>query len=374
MCATCEFEGKQWVASAVAEDGVRVGIRGDAADQLARIGLVQGRKLALVQQAVAVELAHQPQGSIVVRQLAGAGRQQQQQRAVFVRAHGVVQQLDAGGVEPLHVIQHQHHGRRGMRPCGDQLADCAEQLLPAAALSCGRAQQRGQLPRQLGADGMFRDAAERVDPRSIGSILLDLERAPGQHRGAGPRKLLSKLIHQPGLADSRRPRQQQAMGAALLACGFGQCGDFTEFRVAPDQGRADGGRRFGAPGGFRGGCPGLNLCGLQQLGSRLLAQLRQKAPGGLQLILRLAVTAGSNQQPHQLRLHRLAERIDVRQPARQGQGAIRVGLSAHALGQQAGVGAARGFALARDPAVEIRELGEFQSFQELATHMGEQSL
>ena len=127
----------------------------------------------------------------------------------------VAQQLERGGVRPVHVLQHDQERLTTCRACEqvDHGVEHPEAGSGAGVLDIGVVQQRRQteVGRALAVVG--RELAHRRQPRPQGRGVAALVAAPDEHAPAvvgGPPR---HVLHEPGLADARLTGHEQELGA-----------------------------------------------------------------------------------------------------------------------------------------------------------------
>ncbi len=275
----------------------------------------------------------------------------------------VAEQRQPAGVGPVHVVEDEQRGAlradRLERRAGRVEHPVARQLRIGVRLGRRRAVRRGQArqhPSQLpGVDvgqprhrqqAVLRRALERLGERLVAGQRL-LRAAAVQDRGAGLGGGARGLGHQPCLADAGLADDRRDPGVARRGVLPGRGQPLRDLLPAGERLGGDGGQRSGQHGGSRGGRPADGrgrsrsgsplprraLVGQHRVdrGARLRgrrdAQLVAQAPpqrvrdldGG-------GAVAGLGQQPHQLGLRGLRERVGGRALARPAHGPGRVAL------------------------------------------------
>ena len=237
------LEGEQRVSPALREHRVRVHPGRRRAEELPRPLVPQGGERDLHEEPHLAQAAQRALRRLVVVELAGAGGEGHEQRAVTAHAGHVVEELRRGRVEPVHVVEGQHHGRGGGGALGQELDHRPEETVAARrrAVPPGELGQKGpEVGGQGGADRARRELAEGIDPRAERPVRLGLERPSAEHGAAAGTGGLAQLVEEARLAEARLAGQQQRPRAALAGASPRAPGRAVATRP---RGRRDGRRR-----------------------------------------------------------------------------------------------------------------------------------
>jgi hypothetical protein len=224
-------------------DGALCHASGEPADQSAHLGVVEWGELHALDDGQADEFGEQRPQRVAAVQVVGPVGRDDGDRLVDQAGQEVTQEVTAGAVGPVHVLEHEEQ-----RTLGGQLADEAgdrlEQLQPAVVDRLGWCRTVRQRPGQIAALalGDERDGAgaageqsgqrrvggrlggerrvgghraEQVDERQVGQAdVAQVDAVAGEHPHAALGGPGAQLVEQPGLADPRVAREQDGGGAA----------------------------------------------------------------------------------------------------------------------------------------------------------------
>jgi hypothetical protein len=224
-------------------DGRLRKIGGQPAHEGTDVGVREGGQLDPLDARQAHELGEQRTERMTAVQVVGAVGGDHGDRLVDQPGQQVAQQVAAGPVGPVHVLQDHQQGP-GRRELADQAGHRLEELEPAVVdrLRRGAAGQRtaqvaalagrhdgrplagtaGQEPGQHrvrrgdGRElGLPRDGTQQVDEGQIGQAdVAEVDAVPGEHADPAGGRPGAQLVEQPGLADARVAREQDRRGAA----------------------------------------------------------------------------------------------------------------------------------------------------------------
>jgi hypothetical protein len=198
----------------------RVELRGYvAAAQEGRLGPAQRRRRQPLRTTRQRRVAQR--GDERVRRPAGPVGDREQHRALGWAPRQRRQQLERGGIGPVHVVEADDQRARRAEPL-EQAPECAvdDVALGRRRRPAQRRGERGQRhgervelaaveppqPRRIQAPQV---RVEGIGPQAVGRVALELGRAAAEHEAAAPLGVRGQLTEQPRLADPRFARQLQ---------------------------------------------------------------------------------------------------------------------------------------------------------------------
>ena len=373
------LEREERVPSALREHPVGVDAGSRGVDELGRLPGTQGGERDLLERARLAQAEERATHRLVVDELAVAGGERDEQGAVAAHPGHVVEQLGGGGVEPLHVVEGEHERRGARGALGDELQHRTEQAVAAhgsGEIARELGQERPEVVPQPVADLPGSELPQRVDPGAEGPSGLSLEGTPLEEGSAALTGPLPQLGEETRLAEPWRTGQEQHL-LPPLACGVVEgllepraLGATAHERRRPmavgvrrGRGGAGGFPRARRPDTARAPCP------LERF-RHLAAELLPQPTGRLVLLFGLAPSTGGRQHANEARAGLLVERVDGGERSRVRQSRLGgLGQATDEGAQEARVELPGLLALRHAPGLEVEEVAEVESLEELSPEL-----